>query len=233
MDRRESLKSLFVGSVAGGLLINGCSPVDQPTTEDKAPAGYGRSEKEKQRDQKLYEEEYLNPHELETIAILCDLILPADGQLGSATDAGVPEFVAFIVKDIPTHQLPIRGGLMWLDNRANRLFNKNFKSLEDSQMKALCDEIAYPDIQDMSLLVGVKFFSLIRDLTLTGYYTSEMGIKDLGYKGNRPNVWDGVPEDVLKKHGLSYDKEWLEKCVDQGKRNEIAQWDNKGNLLST
>ena len=79
---------------------------------------------------------------------------------------------------------------------------------------------------------GVSFFNRMRDLTMTGYYTSRIGVKDLGYVGNVPNVWDGVPQDVLDKHGMSYDPEWLAKCVDQSKRNDIAEWDENGNLLT-
>ncbi|MEE9373520.1 MAG: hypothetical protein V3V00_10755 [Saprospiraceae bacterium] len=72
----------------------------------------------------------------------------------------------------------------------------------------------------------------MRNLTLTGYYTTKMGIDDLGYVCNRPNVWDGVPQDVLDKHGLSYPTEWLPKFVDQSKRNVQAKWDEDGNLLT-
>jgi hypothetical protein len=59
-----------------------------------------------------------------------------------------------------------------------------------------------------------------------------MGIKDLGYKGNKPNVWDGVPQEVLDKHGVSYEKEWLAKCIDQSTRGDLAKWDEEGNLLT-
>ena len=59
-----------------------------------------------------------------------------------------------------------------------------------------------------------------------------MGIKDLGYKGNQPNVWDGVPKEILKEHELSYDKSWESKFIDQSKRNDIAVWDDDGNLIS-
>lgn len=69
-------------------------------------------------------------------------------------------------------------------------------------------------------------------MTLTGYYTSKIGIADLGYVGNRANMWDGVPQDVLDKHGLANDKDWLAKCINHEKREEIAQWDDKGNLLN-
>ena len=72
----------------------------------------------------------------------------------------------------------------------------------------------------------------MRNLTLTGYYTTRMGLDDLGYKGNTPNVWDGVPEDILKAHGMSYDEAGLAKCVDQSTRGVVAKWDDDGNLIS-
>ena len=79
---------------------------------------------------------------------------------------------------------------------------------------------------------GIKFFELMRNLTLTGYYTTRMGMDDLGFVGNFPNTWDGVPEEVLKDHDVAYDPEWLAKCVDQSKREVIAEWDDQGNLLT-
>ena len=67
---------------------------------------------------------------------------------------------------------------------------------------------------------------------MTGYFTSEVGIRELGYKGNTPNVWDGIPQDILDQYGLSYDEDWIKKCVDQSKRNDIAEWDSNGNLIT-
>ena len=60
---------------------------------------------------------------------------------------------------------------------------------------------------------GVKFFSLMRDLTATGFYTSEMGIKDLGYVGNNPTQWNGVPDEVLKQYKLAYTDKEIKECV--------------------
>lgn len=235
MDRRESLKTILVGSFAGGLLLNGCSTdvaEKPPVIVQNDTEGYGRTPEEKALDEKLHDLQSFNEHELETIAVLCDMILPASNDFGSATEAGVPEFIEFISKDIPSHQLPLRGGIMWLDHRSNKLHGKEFISSSDGQQKILLDEIAYPDKASPEVEQGVRFFSLMRNLTLTGYYTTKMGIEDLGYKGNTPNIWDGVPEDVLKEHGMSYDKEWLAKCIDQDKRNDLAQWDSEGNLIS-
>ena len=235
MDRRDSLKSLLVCSLAGGLIINGCKPGEEPIAAETPKVDekkYGRTPKEKELDIKLNSEQFFSNHELETIAVLCDLILPANDNFGSATDAGVPEFIELISKDIPKHQMPLRGGIMWLDNRSNRSNNLEFKSCSEEQQKTLLDEIAYPDQANPEVMQGVIFFTLMRDLTLSGYYTTKMGIDDLGYKGNSPNVWDGVPQDVLDKHGMKYDEEWLAKCMDPATRNEIAVWDDEGNLIS-
>lgn len=233
MDRRESLKGIFVGSLAGGLVVGGCAPEnDAKPASEEATAGYGRTPEEALRDEKLMADVFFTAHEMETVAVLCDVILPASGEKGSANEADVPGFIEFMVKDIPNHQLPIRGGIMWLDNRCNTMFNSDFKSCTNDQQMKVCDEIAYPEVQVKELQPGIKFFTLMRDLTLTGYYTTRMGIDDLGYVGNTPNVWDGVPDEVLAAHGMAYDKEWLAKCVDQTKRGEIAQWDDEGNLLT-
>ena len=237
MDRRDSLKSLLVGALAGATLTGvGCETeqVAEKSVEEPKAGLYGRRPEEIERDSKLMAEVFLNEHELETIAILCDIILPASDKAGSATDAKVPEFIAFIVKDIPSHQLPIRGGLMWLDGESNRRFNKVFKTCTNEEQIAIVDDIAYPDPDNKKpeMAYGIKFFDRMRNLTLTGYYTSKMGIDDLGYIGNRPNVWDGVPEDVLAKHEVDYDPEWVSRCVDQSKREEIAQWDDNMDLIT-
>lgn len=235
MDRRESLKSMFVGALAGGFAIQGCTPGSEealaPPVEDKKN-GYGRTQEEAARDEKLMQEVFFQPNELETLAVLCDIILPSNAQFPSATEVGVPDFMEFIVKDLPYHQLPIRGGLMWLDNRSNRQFQKVFKDCSLEEQKALCDEIAFPEKTEPELQPGIKFFSLVRNLTLTGYFTTREGIEDLGYKGNTTAIWDGVPQEVLDDLGLSYDEAWLAKCIDQSKRNEIAKWDEEGNLIS-
>lgn len=238
MDRRNSLKSILLGSIAGGLALHGCKTEAEATVEEarvnEFPYSYGRVEKEIELIKELEAEEFFNPHEMETIGVLCALILPANEKFGSALDAGAPDFIEFMAKDIPEMQTTLRGGLMWLDHRSNTDFNLEFKSASEEQQKSLLDEIAYYDAEiplDKQAL-EIQFFNLMCNLTLTGYYTTKTGIEDLGYKGNMPNIWDGVPEDVLEQHGMSYDEEWLSKCVDQSKRGIIAKWDDEGNLIT-
>jgi hypothetical protein len=121
---------------------------------------------------------------------------------------------------------------MWLDHRSNRIYGKDFRTCSETQQKQLLDEIAYPDDAKPEVAQGVSFFTYLRNLVLTGYYTSEMGIRDLGYKGNTPTLWDGVPDEVLQKHNLAYEPDWLAKCIDHEKRYEIAEWDEDGRLIN-
>jgi len=238
MDRRKSIKSIVLGTVAGGLALNACKPElnedEQGVLAEGNEKHFGRTPEEKEQIAKLEAEVFFNEHELETVGVLCDLILPANEEFGSATDAGVPNFIEFMAKDIPELQVTLRGGLMWLDHKCNTEFETEFKITDEAQQKEVLDRIAYPDItvRDDEQPLEIQFFSLMRNLTLTGYYTSKMGIEDLGYVGNTPNVWNGVPDAILAQHGVAYDEDWLAKCVDQSKRGVIAEWDDAGNLLT-
>ena len=239
MDRRDSLKSILLGSIASGLVFHGCKTEAEAAAETASnvyeyPYKYGRTTKEKELIEELETDQFFNEHEMETIGVLCALILPANEKFGSALDAGVPDFIEFMAKDIPEMQTTLRGGLMWLDHKCNTEFNVEFKTAIADQQKELLDAIAYydPEISMDKQALENQFFNLMCNLTLTGYYTSKMGMEDLGYQGNMPNIWDGVPEEVLQQHGVSYDQDWLAKCVDQSKRGVIAEWDEDGNLLT-
>jgi hypothetical protein len=192
---------------------------------------YGRTPEEQAYDEKLLAQQFFENSELGKIKRLANLILPPNEQ-GNIEDANVPQFIEFMAKDFPSIQTQMRGGLMWLDNHTNKTYGNDFINCSEDQQLQVLDQIAYPDADASEQKQEVKFFSLVRNLVMTGYFTSEAGIKELGYQGNQPNVWDGVPEDVLKDHGMSYDKSWLPKFVDQSKRNDQAQWDEEGNLIT-
>ncbi len=237
MDRRKSIKSILLGSVAGGLALHGCKPGEEQDALAQELARdekyFGRTPEELEEIAKLNAEQFFNEHEMQTIEVLSNLILPPN-ENGGPTEAGVPDFIEFMAKDIPELQTTLRGGLMWLDHKSNTDYGTEFKSTPEASQKEVLDAIAFydPELPMDEHPLEIQFFNLMRNLTLTGYYTSKVGIQDLGYKGNMPNIWDGVPEDVLEQHGVSYDQEWLAKCVDQSKRGEIAEWDENGNLLT-
>jgi len=204
MNRRDSLKALGLAAAGGALLLDGCGPQTKVGKETAAGAEKlpGVQDWEHTRNGKLSGETFFTEHELATIGVLADIILPADSVSGSATDAGVPAFIEFMVKDIPSHQTPMRGGLKWLDVQCQRRYGQAFIECQESQQLELVDEIAYPAKAKPGMGQGVAFFNLMRNLTASGFFTSEIGVKDIGYVGNRPGVWDGVPQDVLEAHGF-------------------------------
>ena len=235
MDRRDSIKSIMLGSIGFGVLLEGCvSGVGSEEVENTiSKFNYGRTKTELEYDKKLFSIKCFNNHEMNTIKKVCNLILPAN-EFGSIELAEVPELIEFMAKDIPSYESPIKMGLKYLDKISKSTHQKSFVECGDSEQKRFLDDMAYPnpDLDSSGQKEEVQWFSLMRNLTMTGYYTSKVGIEELGYKGNTPNIWDGVPQDVLDQYGLSYEKQWLDKCVDQSKRNETAKWDEKGNLIS-
>jgi hypothetical protein len=236
MDRRESLKALVIGSLTAGTLgtgtlLVGCDSKAEVQDKDDAQKSaqsdlYGRTPEEKERDAKLHAEKFFTSAEMATITVLSDIIIPADGRSGSASQAGVPAFIEFIAKDQPDHQTPMRGGLRWLDIKSTKLFGKPFTEASKAQQIELVDLIAYPDKAAPENMAGVNFFNHMRSLTATGFFSSKVGIEDIEYKGNTPNAWDGVPEDVLKKYGLSYDEKTLAQCLKNEERGQMMTWDN-------
>ena len=205
MNRRESLKTLGIGTLSASALLASC----KTDTENKKAAKEtvadktGRQEFEIIRDKSLQAEKFFDPVEMATIIVLADLVIPKDEHSGSASDAGVPDFIEFIVKDEPEHQLPMRGGLHWLNLQCMNRYNNGFKDCNLQQQTELLNEIAYPAKATPIMKPGVAFFNKMRDLTAIGFFTSKTGIQDLGYKGNSPGKWEGVPKDVLEKYGLA------------------------------
>ena len=214
MKKRDFLKNIGLSSLgmavmstdalAGEMLDNPKPKLKVKVAGNASKLNYGRTKDEAERDAKLMAEKFLTEHELKTITVLSDIIIPADKFSGSASQAGVTGFIEFIVKDKPEFKTPMRGGLRWLDSTSIKRFGKDFVSITAKQQIEIVDDIAYPNKAKPEFSQGVSFFSLMRNLTATGFYSSEIGHKDMGYMGNRPNNWEGVPDDVLKEFGVSY-----------------------------
>ena len=222
MDRRKSLKTLLAGSIASGVVLEACQTDIKTDNRKELPSAKAVEKKGNDFDRMKEEEahydditkgKFFSDHEMATIAILADIIIPKDEVSGSATDAKVPDFIEFIVKDMPEHQTPMRGGLRWLDMQCLTRNNKSFRDCDDKQRIAMIDKIAYPAKAKPGMEPGVSFFSLMRNLTASGFYTSEIGVKDIGYIGNIPNQWNGVPDNVLKQYNMAYTERELKECI--------------------
>ncbi|HRO48427.1 gluconate 2-dehydrogenase subunit 3 family protein [Agriterribacter sp.] len=206
MNRRDSLKAIGLTAISTGVLLEACKTDDKKATTATAVTAdnnnAGREAFEVERNKKLNEERFFTDHEMLTITVLADIIIPKDEKSGSASDAKVPEFIEFIVKDIPSHQVPMRGGLRWLDSQCMNRYGTAFKDANPQQQLEMVNDIAWPEKVKPGMEQGVAFFNRMRDLTASGFFTSEMGVKDIGYAGNMPNKWEGVPADILKQYGL-------------------------------
>ena len=234
MNRRDNLKLLFAGSLASGFLLTNCKPEDKAADMSPQISGGtmgGRIEAENIRDQKLLSETFFTEEERKKLDLLVDIIMPAGEDSGSATDAGVPDFIEFMMKDYTAYQTPMRGGLMWLDFEADELFGKKFNDLSKDEVIQIMDLVAWPEKATEAYSGGVRWFNMLRNLTCSGYFSTEAGWKYMGYMGNQPNVWDGVPQNVLDKHGLSNPEKYLSIYLKPEDRAKVAEWDEEGNLI--
>lgn len=156
-----------------------------------------------------YQRKVFDDHQWRTVQVLCDLIIPADEHSGSATAAGVPEFlddwIDFRDREDGNQNLSaqILGGLMWLDMESSRLYQKDFVTASADQQKQILDRIAWPARAAAADRRWATFFTHFRDLTVSGFFSSKMGVADLPYLGNRavgewkgcdPKVWAVIEE---------------------------------------
>lgn len=191
MDRRESLKWIALAPLAASFEWTSLDVKHARAKADTARAA-GR-----------FAPDFFTEHEYETVRVLVDMILPADDRSGSATDLGVPEFMDFMMIDRPSMQVPMRGGLSWLDLHTRERFGVTFLDASDEQRRNVLDQIAYPDDADPELSHGVAFFTSFRDLTASGFWTTEEGMADLQYMGNRyVQEWTGAPEEEIRRLDL-------------------------------
>ena len=150
--------------------------------------------------------EFFTAHEWDTVRILVDLVIPADDRSGSATDAGVPEFMDFMMVDgSDGRRRTMREGLAWLDAESGRRFGGlTFVGASDAQRRQILDAVAWPDRAPESVAEGVGWFNSFRDLTAAGFFSSRVGYEDLRYMGNTAvEVWNGCPEPAMTKLGVS------------------------------
>lgn len=233
MNRRENLKLLFTGSVGAGLLLTGCEP-EQVAVQNQLITGGtkgGRTEEEKLRDAQLLSEKFFTDEEFKKLNTLVDIIMPAGEDSPSATELKVPDFMEFMMKDQPGNQTPMRGGLMWLDYEADELFGKPFNELSKDQVIQIVELVAWPDKAAPEYAGAVRWFNMLRNLTCSGYFSTEAGWKYMDYRGNTPNVWDGVPQNVLDQYGLANPEKYKDLYLKPEDRGTIAVWDEEGNLI--
>ena len=195
--RRTILRMIAAGPVAAGFAW---TEVEAQEAHQHAQAAQAAAKETRTP----FKPKFFTPHEYATVRMLVDIIIPKDERSGSATDAGVPEFMDFMMIDQPTRQTAMRGGLAWLDHECQDRFDKRFLDCSAEQRTAVLDDIAWPLKVKPEFRPGVNFFNYFRDLTASGFWSSQMGVQDLQYLGNvMVAEWKGCPPEALKKLGIT------------------------------
>ena len=210
MDRRTTIKWMFAAAATvPALRVHGYTA--EPLARDVAAsqAGYGT-------DPDLVRQWKpggpwpltLGVQSRLTTAALCDLIIPADDVSPSASSVGVVDFIdEWISAPYPQQRGDreiVLSGLEWIEAEAQKRFGRGFVALDEKQKSAIADDVCSPARVKPEFSKATKFFSKFRDLTAGGFYTTPVGMKDIGYTGNVPlEKFEGPPIEALKKAGLA------------------------------
>jgi hypothetical protein len=198
ISRRTALQIVTSAPVAAALVW---TPAEARQAHEHAAAAEAQAAKTAT----AFKPKFFSAHEYATVAVLVDLIIPRDERSGSATDAGVPAFMDFMMIDQPRRQVAMRGGLALVDRLSVARFGRPFVSASDAERRQLLDEIAYTSNPDPGLSHAIAFFSSFRDLTASGFWSTKMGIADLQYRGNVfVDEWNGCPDAALRRLGVKY-----------------------------
>jgi hypothetical protein len=177
VSRRDVLKSLAMGAAATSVLrtipAQAAEYAHRMVAAEKAAA-------------KVYTPKFFAVHQYKTLQTLCQTIIPADADSGGAVEAGAPEFIDLLTSENTEYQVALGGGLMWLDSTCSDRYGAVYIDCTPQQQKEILDQIAYRNnaMMDARLSQGVEFFSFLRNMTADGFFTSEIGIKYLGYVGS-------------------------------------------------
>ncbi|HTM51909.1 MAG TPA: gluconate 2-dehydrogenase subunit 3 family protein [Bryobacteraceae bacterium] len=198
VSRRELLRNIGTISLSTfGLHVvsaEGAQHVHKAVTETKKAGG-------------PYKPAYFNAAEYKTLQRLADLIIPADERSPGALAAGAPEFIDFLSSQSRELAEIFAGGLAWLDHQMQKVYSSSFVASTPDQQTAMLDLIAYRKNDSPELGPGIRFFSWVRNMTVDAYYTSKIGMDDLGFMGNGAMAEFSVPaaaiEYAVKRSGLA------------------------------
>ena len=203
MNRRDALQHLL--AVPAGLVIapeaveRAAAHVEAALgpTHHEAPDAQGQPPAQA-APRPAYQPKQFTTDEWRLLRVLVDYIIPRDARSGSATDAGVPEFMDFMLGEYASMRTWMKNGLGWMNAECRSRFGKGFVSCTDAQRREVLDAIAYPKQAAAAMKPGVDFFNNLRNLTASGFWSSRIGVKDLGYIGNVPVAkWEGTPRQGM------------------------------------
>jgi gluconate 2-dehydrogenase gamma chain len=195
ITRRDALRRLALVLTAAGVVDRvAAQEVHQMTSLAQAATGG------------TYTPKGLTPHEYQTLERLTDLILPVENGAPGAVAAGAAAWIDMLTSESDQLKTTYTTGLAWLDAAMKQRGAADFLTASPADQTALLDQIAYRRNTSPELAPGIQFFTWARRMTVDAFYTSEIGIKDIDYRGNTALVSYPAPTDAiayaLKRSGL-------------------------------
>jgi hypothetical protein len=176
IKRRELLRAIGVAAIAShfpGFVKWAYAGAHEPASDEPAAA---RPD--------AYAPQFFSSGEFARIERLSELIIPSDETPG-AREAGVAEFIDFMVAHDAEQQKPLRAGLAWLDEQSGRRFTRPFLEASEAQQLSLLEPLAYKAKYRAGEEAGQEFFRRVKELTLMGFYSSEIGWRELDNPASR------------------------------------------------
>ncbi len=213
INRRDAIRAVAMGITALGVLdLDAAQHVHTAACGEKAATG-------------AYKVKAFQAEEYRTIRRLAELIVPADSVSGSGVDAGAPEFIDLLCSQNEKLADIYHGGLAWLDAEMRKRVAKRFVEASEAEQKAMLDTLVkaeaaetarrgeelvyqrsavykdftgYTTERASDLGPGIRFFDWVRKMTVDAFYSSPLGVKDLGFKGNGAYSKYEVPKDAIE-----------------------------------
>ena len=186
---RRKLVQIALGVAAAGGAIDVASAqhVHEAAADETASSGG------------VYKPKLFNDHEWASMRRLAELIVPADETSPSALESGACEFIDLLCSNNKELEATYTGGLAWLDNEMQRRYNADFVNAKPDQQTAMLDLIAFRKNAEEhpELGPGIHFFRWARMMVVDGYYTSRVGIKDIGFMGNTAVAKFEIPQAAI------------------------------------
>lgn len=184
VSRRDVLRNVAIAATLGGIPLEAAQHVHHAAAEEKKATG-------------VYKPKAFTAHEYKTLQRLSDLIIPADEVSKGALEAGAPEFIDLLSSQSWEMKAVYTGGLGWIDRQMEKRYGAAFVNAKPEQQTALLELIAYRKNDSPELGPGIRFFEWIRKMVADAFYTSPIGVKDLGFVGNKGMTVFQVPKEAL------------------------------------
>ena len=192
MNRRQAITALAAMSATLGIPVSVLEAATKKLTAGPESSAVG------------FDPRFFTAPELATATLLMDMLIPKDARSGSASEAKVPEYMDFICAEFSSTGEWMRKGLAWLEGESQKRWHGGFTVGTVLQRGQLLDAIAWPAKALPEVQEGVAFFNRFRDLTASGFWSSQVGVQDLGYQGNTfVREWTGCPPEAKAKIGVN------------------------------